>query len=76
MPIEQIANIVRGQLNDGEAHSLPEIVEQTLKNAPAGVYSDDVKFVVFGLVQNKEVVMTNDFKVRRNAGSRPTRSTF
>jgi hypothetical protein len=76
MPIEQIANIVRNQLNDGKEHSLPEIVEQTLKSTPTGVYSDDVKFVVFGLVQNQEIVMTNDFRVRRHDSSGSTLSTL
>ena len=66
MPIEEIAEIVRSQLDDQKAHTIPDLVEKTLKSVPENVYSSDVKSVVFGMVQNKEVVLTNDFKIKKS----------
>ena len=66
MPIQEIAKIVRDQLNDEKAHTLSDLVQETLKSVPEHVYPSDVKSVVFGLIQNKEVVMTNDFKIKKS----------
>jgi hypothetical protein len=66
MPIEEIAKIVRDQLDDRKTYTLPDLVEKTLKSVPENVYPSDVKSVVFGLIQNKEVVMTNDFKIKKS----------
>jgi len=66
MPIQEIAKIVRDQLNDEKTHTLSDLVQETLKSVPEHVYPSDVKSVVFGLIQNKEVVMTNDFKIKKS----------
>jgi hypothetical protein len=64
MPIKEIAKIVRDQLNDEKTHTLSDLVQE--KSVPEHVYPSDVKSVVFGLIQNKEVVMTNDFKIKKS----------
>jgi hypothetical protein len=64
MAIQEIATLVLKQLNDHKEHTVPEVVRRTLEKAPAEVHSGDAKSVVLGLAQNKEIEITNDFKVR------------
>jgi hypothetical protein len=64
MAIQEIATLVLKQLNDHKEHTVPEVVRKTLEEAPAEVYSGDVKSIVLGLAQNKKIEITDDFKVR------------
>jgi hypothetical protein len=67
MPIREIADLVRAQLNDQKEHTVPQIVDETIQLAGAKmveVKASDVQSVVFGLVQSRQIEMTDDFKVR------------
>jgi hypothetical protein len=67
MPIKEIANLVRAQLNDQREHTVPQVVDQTIKLAGAKmveVKPSDVQSVVFGLIQSRQIEMTAGFKIR------------
>jgi hypothetical protein len=64
MPQAELNALILGQLQDGHAHSVPQLVESTL-SANHSLYESDVKSAVLGLVRRNQIELTDDFKVQR-----------
>jgi hypothetical protein len=63
VPQTELKDLILKQLQDRQAHSVQEVVEQALE-LNHGLFESDVKSALLGLVRRNRLDFTDDFKVQ------------